>query len=192
MHRRLVSDLVLPDDPNIVPQTVSLRTAAEHLLLSDCELLVVTDDSGRLAGVVTESGVVRSLLTAGDSGEGDLSRIVNRHVESIRSDLPLDHVLHLFRSSCYSAVPVIDADESVCGLLRRRDVMEYLLNGRVDCGHTTAATTRTVLPRPASDSAEITPPQPPDESRNPLSRPHFLKGDAARRLLRRDEEAAGH
>jgi CBS-domain-containing membrane protein len=133
-----VIDLVRHDDINIVGQNSSLRQAAERFLLSDCELLAVTDEQGKLAGIVSESSVVRGLLNSA-SGEMHLSLLTSHHAESIRSDLPVTQVLHLFRSSCHSAIPVVDQDDCVCGLLRRRDVMQFLLSGRVDTAHTRTA-----------------------------------------------------
>jgi CBS domain-containing protein len=192
MHECKISDLIRNDDINIVPHETTLRQAAEQLLLSDCELLVVTGESGRLVGVVSESGVVRSLLSP-TSNVKNLATVVSRHVESVRSDLTLNHVLHLFRSSCHSAIPVIDADDRVCGLLRRRDVMQYLLSGRIDQAH---ARTEDQSSESTGDHGQQTNPETsvkqtssqPNESGNVTSRPHFLRGEAARQRLKQSDD----
>ncbi len=191
MKRNIVSELLADEQTCVVSQTTTVRHAAEQLMLSGCELLAVTDDTGRLSGVVTESSVVRSLLNPAPD-TGDLRGIVSRHIESIRADAPLDHVLHLFRSSCYSAVPVIDAHERVCGLLRRRDVMQYLLNGRIDGSHAATQPSHrlTSADRPTNSPASAEQRSPEVDACDPVSRPHFLRGEAARRLLQRDEDAS--
>lgn len=188
MSAHPVKRLLLRDDPNIVSQSISIRAAAERLLISGCEVLAVTDESGALSGVVTESSVVRSLLGQ-DGGTRPISTIVCHHVESIRDDAPLQHVLHLFRASCHSAVPVLDSENRVCGLLRRRDVMQCLLNG--DVAAPADEPPFSVRSSGASTAvrdvrAETT----VEHRRDPLSRPNFLKGEAARRrLLRRDDDS---
>lgn len=127
MPQRRVQDFVRGGHRRIVSSSASLRDVALQMMTSDCDLLAVSHADGRLAGVITESSVVRALL-ANPHATQTIESCVTAHVESVRRAAPLSTVLHLFRSSCHTAVPVVDEDERVCGLLLRRDVMAVMLN----------------------------------------------------------------
>jgi CBS domain-containing protein len=127
MPQRRVQDFVRGGHHRIVSSSASLRDVALQMMTSDCDLLAVSHADGRLAGVITESSVVRALL-ANPHATQTIESCVTAYVDSVRRAAPLSTVLHLFRSSCHTAVPVVDEDERVCGLLLRRDVMAVMLN----------------------------------------------------------------
>lgn len=122
-----VQELVRDQPSCVVLRTELLREVAIRFLTSDCDVLAVTDADGHLAGVITESTVVRSLLVD-PSPTLTIEPFISVHADSVRSKASLASVLHMFRSSCHTAVPVVDAEDRVCGLLRRRDVMAAMLN----------------------------------------------------------------
>lgn len=126
MPSRQVQDLVKQPGGHAVQMSTTLREAALQLLVSDCDLLAVTHADGRLAGVITESAVVRALLSNPPSAQ-TVAPWVTAHVDSVRQTADLNSVLHLFRASCHTAVPVVDENSCVCGLLLRRDVMGEML-----------------------------------------------------------------
>lgn len=196
MQQRLVQDLMRIRHGHVVPETATLRQVAERLIISDCDLVAVTDTDGRFSGVVCESSVVRALI-ANPAANATIKTIVCRHAESIRLDACLSTVLPMFRSSANTALPVIDQAGIVCGLLMRRDVIGNLLNQQADAEISAAAEVT------ASDGVEAksiaslirSPFQKPMSTRSthagettrseskPSQKPHFLSGDAARRVL---------
>lgn len=191
--QRHVRDLMRIRHGNVVAETTTLREVAERLIVSDCDVMAVTDSSGRLIGIVCESSVVRALM-ASPSDDATIQAIVMRHAESVRIDAPLTGVLPLFRSSANTAVPVVNQENQVCGLLLRRDVITSLLHRRLDSAEAATsspgppAVTKSTALNPAvaseenslqskaveSDGSGIQPGQP---------RPHFLRAEAARRYL---------
>lgn len=190
MPQHLVRDLMRIRHGHVVPESTTLRSVAERLIVSDCDVIAVTDAAGRLLGVVCESSVVRALMANCDD-HTTIASIVSRHAESIRLDSSINAVLPLFRSSANTAIPVIDAAGLVCGLLLRRDVINSLLQkhqepSKASCG--TAGirepdqenVSRPVIPRRISG---IETPQQPGESGTVTQKPHFLRADAARQLL---------
>ena len=116
---------------HVVPETATLREVAERLIISDCDIMAVTDAAGKLSGIVCEASVVRALM-ANPAETATIQSIVARHSESVRLDAALGSVLPLFRSAANTAIPVIDDVGRVCGLLMRRDVIGNLLQRRVD------------------------------------------------------------
>ena len=196
MQQRSVRDLMRVRHGLVVTETSTLREVAERLIISECDLMAVTDERGKLAGVVCESSIVRALL-ANPAQDVTIQSIVIRHAESVRLDANLTAVLPLFRSCANTAIPVVDADGFVCGLLMRSDVIRSLLYRQTESADTATASVSVATKDPAAPSAIInsaavfTPPKKrhihagdavaKTESDQP--RPHFLQADEAHRVL---------
>jgi len=192
VQQRLVQDLMRIRHGHVVPETATLRQVAERLIISDCDMMAVTDSDGRFSGVVCESSVVRALM-ANPASNATIQSIVCRHAESIRLDACLSTVLPLFRSSANTAIPVVDQQSAVCGLLMRRDVIGSLLNRQADAAMSAPAASdalpaqpiasqfrspQKILPTRITHTAETK-----RSEAKPSQKPHFLSGDAARRVL---------
>jgi len=191
VQQRLVRDLMRIRHGHVVPESASLREVAERLMISDCDVIAVTDSQGKLSGAVCESSVVRALI-ANPPENSTIQSIVSRHVESVRVDVDLTTVIPLFRSSANTAIPVIDATGCVCGLLLRRDVIRSLLNRRLDQPELNPAAGEASTAQPPSFSSMIRTPRTSvvhaaethqAESLTPHQKPHFLRAEDARRIL---------
>jgi len=194
--QRFVRDLMRIRHGLVVPESMSLRQAAERLIISDCDLLAVTDTQGKLVGVVGESSVVRALM-ANPAENATIQSIVTRTAESIRLDSSLASVVPLFRSSANTAIPVIDATDCVCGLLMRRDVITCLLNRNAEPSDSSPMSEVTSSVKPTVLSSVFRPPQSrvihsaeSDSANSPANHqsPHFLRSDEARRILWASED----
>jgi len=195
VQQRSVRDLMRIRHGLVVTESFTLREVAERLIISDCDLVAVTDQHGKLAGVVCESSIVRALL-ANSSEDATIQSIVIRYTESIRIDANLSTVLPHFRSCANTAIPVVDTNGLVCGLLMRTDVIRSLLNRSTESLDTesTSASTSTVasaVVAPINPTMAFTPPKKrtihaadsanTTESNQPG--PHFLRAEAAQRVL---------
>lgn len=196
MQQHSVRDLMRIRHGLVVTETATLREVAERLIISDCDLMAVTDECGKLAGVVCESNIVRALI-ANPATNVTIQSIVIHHAESVRLDANLATVQPLFRSCTNTAIPVVDANGFVCGLLMRSDVIRSLLNRNTESAESatakgSAARLSPATPATSTDSAPaFTPPKkrtihagesvPEGETNQP--RPHFLRADEARRVL---------
>lgn len=152
IQRLVVSDLMRDCCGTIVSEDTRLRDAAEILVTKNLTVLIATDSSGGLVGVVPETAVIRKLL-ATPSRTATISEILSRHVECTLPQTSLYSVLHLFRSACHCVIPVVDEDRQIVGLLHRQDVVRLLLSEMDD------------LPNSAPSSA---------------AEPHFLKSQKKR------------
>ena len=126
MNQLQVWELTAYQPALMVDGSAKTRDVAARFLTSDTDVLAVTDAAGHLRGVITESAVVRALL----SNPSELCSIepyIHTSAESVREDAEISAVLALFRVSCNSAIPVIDRDQRVCGLLYRQAVMAEFL-----------------------------------------------------------------
>lgn len=90
----------------------------------------VTDEDGRLAGVLTERDVFDRLVGP-DVGHGvDVDAPVEVFMTSNPNTLRLDDTvrdaLELMQSSRFRNVPVVDDDHRLIGVVRQADVLRYL------------------------------------------------------------------
>ena len=196
MQQRSVRDLMRIRHGLVVTESFTLREVAERLIISDCDIIAVTDQHGKLAGVVCESSIVRALL-ANSSEDTTIQSIVSRHTESVRIDANLSTVLPHFRSCAYTAIPVVDTNGRVCGLLMRTDVIRSLLNRCTESLDTESAaeSTSTVASEviaPINPTMAFTPPKKrtilhaadsANTTQNNQPGPHFLRAEAAHRIL---------
>lgn len=191
MQQRQVRDLMRIRHGHVVPESATLREIAERLIVSDCDVMAITDSLGRLTGIVCESSVVRALMS-NPADSATVQSIVSRHAESVRLDACLNSVLPLFRSSANTAIPVIDEAGRVCGLLMRRDVIGCLLHRRVDAAEdvTSAAKpevahSRPMFAKPAqAASTESSASAESQKSESTIGqKPTFLRGAEARSVL---------
>ncbi|MEZ6040884.1 MAG: CBS domain-containing protein [Planctomycetaceae bacterium] len=215
MHQLTVLDLVRQESENIVSPALTIREAAERLIQSECDLLVVKDTDGKLAGVVSESSVVRSLL-ANNTESITVHSLIVAHAESVRLTSPVAEISHLFRASCNTALAVVGTDDRLAGILLRRDVMAAMLEALATDGKESktgsaesfvsqsnvgaapaAPADQHTRQSAASDNVEdsIHRVEPADESTSQpgKSGPYFLRGkDARKRLNQADDGFRGY
>lgn len=184
----IVSDLMRVRQANVLPESASLREAAERLIVSDCDVLVTTDETGRFTGIISESCIVRALLS-GSPDVTEIRNIVSHHAPSTTPLAALATVLPLFRTASVTVIPVVHESGEICGLLLRRDVIASLMRSRsipielaerIDCR--CAAEPADVADCAVSEqgrSAGVI----PRWSASGLAGPHFLRAAAAKHVL---------
>lgn len=203
-----VSDVMRVRHSLVVAESATVREVAERLIVSDCDLLFATDSSGRLSGVLSESSVVRALISPALASQ-EISTLITRHVESLAPSAPLSAAVPLFRASGCTAIPVVNDQSHIVGLLMRRDVMLRLLHLRVDAvAHTGPTETPPATKlrsnpgivfshdagstagyyRPMATQAASPGTQKVGTSGSSASRPHFFRSEDARRILWASED----
>ncbi len=110
----------------VVPQIsrdISVTEAAEQLAAQGQEALLVVDEAGQLAGIVTAGDIERTLL---DNATGArVGKIASYPVVTLFPDETLSHALHQLGTHDFRQLPVVarDAPTRPLGLLRRGDVI---------------------------------------------------------------------
>src|SRR5690554_7067124 len=105
-----------------------LVEAAGLLSGPERNLIVVNDDQGRMAGVVTKTDVVgRISRCTGSSCTVPVEQVMNRDVVACRPSDWLEDVWRLFSERRLKNIPVVDADDAPLGVLNVRDALEALL-----------------------------------------------------------------
>lgn len=101
---------------------------AVHLLIKhDIAGAPVTDDEGRLVGILTEKDCMKVALNAGYHGEygGKVSEFMTTEVETISPDDGLVEAAKRFLKKRYHRYPVVK-DGQLIGQISRRDVLRAL------------------------------------------------------------------
>lgn len=130
----------LASEPLIVvgrrlPVTVSPGTSIAECLRAiqrtgTGDSVFVTDDDGRLIGVLTERDVFGRLVGTDVAAAVDLEASVDNYMttdpHTLRLSQTVRDALELMQSSRYRNVPVVDEDRKLVGVVRQVDILKFL------------------------------------------------------------------
>ncbi|RDD72297.1 CBS domain-containing protein [Paracoccus versutus] len=112
-------------------QSIDVNAAllqAARRLGEGCDMLLVCDAAGRLAGVLTKTDVVRQTgRCAGASCTAPVIEAMTRDVTTVTPDGWLQDVWDIMKTRGFKNIPVIDANRHPLGVLNARDVLQTLL-----------------------------------------------------------------
>lgn len=112
--------LAYPAGATVADVVRDMRDNSERYSGYSVQYTYVVDDAGRLAGVLS----LRDLLLAG--GGRTLSDLMIRQITAVRDTDHLDDLVAFFKDRPYLAVPVLDAADTLLGVVRRTDVERAL------------------------------------------------------------------
>jgi CBS domain-containing protein len=99
-----------------------VQAIAERIVTQSVNHIVVVDGDSRLTGIVTSWDITRALA----QGKNALSDIVTRHVITARLTEPLETASKRMAQHNISALPVIDNEKKVLGIVTAEDVSKLL------------------------------------------------------------------
>jgi uncharacterized protein (DUF39 family)/CBS domain-containing protein len=99
-----------------------IRIIAERMVTRSVNHIIVVDDGGKLGGIVTSWDITRALA----EGKPALADIMTRRVVTAKPDEPLDVASRRLAQHNISALPVIDAERKVLGIVTAEDVSKFL------------------------------------------------------------------
>lgn len=106
-----------------------LNEAAALLSAHSDSLVIVCDDSGAMAGVVSKSDVVRRIGTCmGGSCLKSVADVMTSPVTCCSLDDSLDSVWEVMKQKNFIHLPVVDDQKKPVGVLSARTVLHMLLN----------------------------------------------------------------
>jgi CBS domain-containing protein len=101
----------------------SANDAAKTMWERDIGAVVVVDDDGRVAGIVTDRDVCMAAYTRGVSlPEIPLRLIMTQHVMTCRPSDPIDQAERLMADNQVRRVPVVDGAQRPVGMLSLNDL----------------------------------------------------------------------
>jgi uncharacterized protein (DUF39 family)/CBS domain-containing protein len=99
-----------------------VQTIAERIVTRSVNHIVVVDDKNKLAGIVTSWDITRALA----QGKKNLADIVTRRVITAKLNEPLETASKRMAQHNISALPVIDNEKKVLGIVTAEDVSKLL------------------------------------------------------------------
>lgn len=112
--------LLMTRDPITIPPGSDLQTAARLLLKHGIRRLPVVDD-GKLVGLVTVADLVGAI--ADMNIDIPIKDYVEKEVVAIYSETPLPVVARIMELAAVKAVPVLDANLELVGIISDRDII---------------------------------------------------------------------
>jgi uncharacterized protein (DUF39 family)/CBS domain-containing protein len=103
-------------------ESESVQEIAERIVTRSVNHIVVVDGTNKLTGIVTSWDITRALA----QGKKALSDIVTRRVITAKLDEPLETASKRMAQHNISALPVIDNDKKVLGIVTAEDVSKFL------------------------------------------------------------------
>jgi CBS domain-containing protein len=125
----LVRDFMTTELVTVPPQT-EITQVVQTLIGEDISGVLVVEESGALAGILTERDCISVASSAGyyDEWGGPVSNFMTTAVETAAPEDNLVDVAVRMTSSPHRRFPVID-EGRVVGLISRRDVLRALGSG---------------------------------------------------------------
>jgi CBS domain-containing protein len=115
----------------------SLRAAAARMWRQQTGSLLVTDEDGRLAGIITERDVLRAVALGADPDKSSVDDVMTAEVFTVPPDLNLQDAARLMAGRWIRHLPVVDGEE-ILGVVSMRDmtgVLAAMAPGSVDVEH---------------------------------------------------------
>lgn len=111
----------------VIAHDTPVRSAASALSTADIGLIVVCDDNGRAAGVVSKSDLIRHLATMGVA-EAPVSILMSRNIVFCRPEDDLYTTWQRMTAQSLQNMPLLGADSRPLGVLDIRDALKALLD----------------------------------------------------------------
>jgi CBS domain-containing protein len=100
----------------------AIRAIAERIVTKSVNHIVVVDENGKLKGIVTSWDITRAMA----EGKKALADIESRNVITAKPDEPLEIASKRMAQHNISALPVIDIEKKVLGIITSEDVSKLL------------------------------------------------------------------
>ena len=116
-----------PGEIVTIGRSDTIKQAAATMRAHNVGCLIVNDDDGRFAGLVTERDIAHYIATAPETLDGtDIAQIMTDHVVSCVPGTPAAEVRQLMTAHRIRHLPIID-NGVVVGILSARDIMDQQL-----------------------------------------------------------------
>lgn len=105
-----------------IPAGATIMELVRQLCDKQCGALLITDDVGQLAGIVSERDVIRQLAGGADLEAVTVGDIMTRELVSVGADEDVHAAMDLIVSRKIRHLPVV-SDGAPCGLVTVRDLI---------------------------------------------------------------------
>ncbi len=112
-------------DPAAFSETA--RAVAQRMHQRNVGTLVVLDDAGRVAGILTDRDLALRIVARGaDPNLVRVADVMTADVQTVRDHATVEEALSLMRSRGVRRLPVVFPDATLAGLVSLDDVLAYI------------------------------------------------------------------
>lgn len=104
----------------------SLRQAAQRMRDKDIGALFVNDDSGQVAGIITDRDITVRAVAEAASADSDVSRYMSRDVISCYEDDDLEQAARIMEEQQIRRLMVCNHNDEPVGMLAQADIAQAL------------------------------------------------------------------
>ena len=117
-----IGNLIKDQKLCVLSEQSTVREAAKQIADNDIAAIVVTDDDGKLLGIVTERDMTRRIIVRDlDANTVTVGEIMTRNPDTLAPGDSALNALELMRTRKYRHLPVVD-DGRVVGMVSIRDL----------------------------------------------------------------------
>jgi len=125
-QRLTVSRFMERDVQYAHPETKADKIAS--MMIEGFGSVPIVDEKRRLVGIVSEFDLLASLEAGRKWGELTAHETMTRNPYSVHPETDVATLVHVLRVSDLIRVPVVDADNTLIGIVARRDILRAYLN----------------------------------------------------------------
>ncbi len=122
-----VARLMTPDPVTITPDTL-VEDAGQAMLEQCIGSLVVTDEEGRLEGILTTTDFVTIVAESSPKAQTTVSRYMSTDVVTADPQQQISAIADLMVEHGFHHMPVVDEESVVIGIISTTDLAGYLSN----------------------------------------------------------------
>ena len=105
---------VMTTNPETLPESTTVREAAETMRANDIGDVVIVDDNGAISGILTDRDIVVRVVAEGrDPRATRIGDIASRELTAASPDDPVDRAIQLMRERAIRRLPVVDKGKPV-------------------------------------------------------------------------------
>ncbi len=105
---------VMTTNPQTLPESTTVREAAETMRANDIGDVVVIDDDGKLSGILTDRDIVVRVVAEGrDPRATRIGDIASRELTAVSPDDPVERAVQLMRERAIRRLPAVDRNKVV-------------------------------------------------------------------------------
>ena len=105
---------VMTTNPETLPESTTVREAAEAMRANDIGDVVVVDDNGKLSGILTDRDIVVRVVAEGrDPRATRIGDIASRDLTAVSPEDPVDRAVQLMRDKAIRRLPAVDKGKPV-------------------------------------------------------------------------------
>ncbi|MBS1242230.1 MAG: hypothetical protein H6R40_1657 [Gemmatimonadetes bacterium] len=123
--RGVTAAAMMITDLRTLPVYASLEDAVRLLLAGEQREFPIVDNDGRLEGLLTRDDLIRGLSAQGPGAT--VGMVMSQPVSGISPSLPFEAALEQLRLSRLPALPVVNPDRVVVGLITTDNITDLLL-----------------------------------------------------------------